>query len=183
MQSLRGKSPAFELLELFLNSDLAAYRKWCAGNPGKLAELGLDEKATERKMRMLSLAGLAAGKEGKEVAYGTITQALEIPEGEVEVWVIDGVFFCDLPSRVMAHSHCVRSRCLAIRAGLLDARMNQVTKTVAIRRSTVRAFTQEHWKQLASKLEGWKSGLQEVLQVLGNARLLVESQQQVVEAK
>ncbi|KAI9022514.1 hypothetical protein DFJ74DRAFT_706499 [Hyaloraphidium curvatum] len=153
VQALRGKSAAFELLELFLEGDLAAYRAWTAKNPGKLAELGLDEADAERKIRMLSLAGLAGGKEGKEVEYRTIVKALEIQESEVEIWVID-----------------------AIRAGLLDARMNQVTKTVAVRRATVRSFTMDHWKQLASKLEGWKEGLAEILQVLGNARVLVENQ-------
>lgn len=130
---------------------------------------------------MLSLAGLAAGKEGKEIEYRTIVKALEIQESEVEVWIIDGGLSwgwhlrLDFPlNRFALHP--------AIRAGLLDARMNQVTKTVAIRRATVRSFTAEHWKQLASKLEGWKQGLGEILQVLGNAKLLVENQAAAAEA-
>jgi translation initiation factor 3 subunit M len=179
VQALKGKSAAFELLEVFLEGDLAAYRAWTAKNSVKLADLGLDEKQAERKMRMLSLAGLVAGKEGKEVEYKTISKALEIGEGEVEVWVIDGASngSYDYPEDSGTNIHFLfySLRSLAIRAGLLDARMNQVTRSISVRRATIRAFTSAHWTALHAKLEGWRSGLVEILGVLENAKVLVES--------
>lgn len=44
----------------------------------------------ERKIRLLTLASLAAQNVGRDLPYAEIATALQIDETKVEVWVIDG---------------------------------------------------------------------------------------------
>lgn len=63
---------------------------------------------------------------------------------------------------------------LVIRANLIEAKINQVKKTILVNRSTYRTFTMEQWKQLSAKLEGWKKSLVDILQVIANAKLIAQ---------
>ncbi|KAF9988423.1 hypothetical protein BGZ65_004735 [Modicella reniformis] len=80
--------------------------------------------------------------------YQEIANALEVEESEVELWVID-----------------------VIRAGLVEAKLNQVSKIVIISRSIYRTFGMHQWQQLSQRLSSWKQSLAEILQVLANAKL------------
>lgn len=61
-----------------------------------------------RKMRLLSLASL--GAESNEVPYALIAQTLQIPEEDVEMWIID-----------------------AVSAKLIEAKLNQVKRVANVR--------------------------------------------------
>jgi hypothetical protein len=63
---------------------------------------------------------------------------------------------------------------LVIRANLIEAKINQVKKTILVNRSTYRTFTMDQWKQLSSKLESWKNSLTDILQVIANAKLIAQ---------
>lgn len=63
---------------------------------------------------------------------------------------------------------------LVIRANLIEAKINQVKKTILVNRSTYRTFTMDQWKQLSTKLEGWKKSLVDILQVIANAKLIAQ---------
>ncbi|KAL1916774.1 uncharacterized protein VTP21DRAFT_5478 [Calcarisporiella thermophila] len=147
--------PLYALLKIFANGNLGDYKAWKQQNAGILEKHNLSDEDNVRKMRLLSLASLGSENLANEIKYDRIAQALEISEDEVEMWVID-----------------------VIRAGLIEAKLNQVAKTVVINRSMFRAFGKEQWQLLSSRLDGWRRSLSDVLQVIGNAKLI--AQQNVV---
>ena len=61
-------------------------------------------------------------------------------------------------------------RLLVIRAGLIDAKMNQLQRVAVITRSTHRVFGDAQWRQLRDKLDIWRSNLGDILAVLDSGR-------------
>ncbi|KAF9898034.1 hypothetical protein BX616_004584, partial [Lobosporangium transversale] len=139
---------AYELLSVFMNGNVQDYRALTAKYSGLVQELELNEEEALRKIRLLSLASLGSENLSRELSYHEIAKALEVDEAEVELWVID-----------------------VIRAGLVEAKLNQVSRVVVISRSIYRTFGQPQWQQLSQRLNGWKQSLQEILQVIANAKL------------
>ncbi|GBC09284.1 hypothetical protein RclHR1_08740004 [Rhizophagus clarus] len=151
IQCLKNEGKLFELLKVFLNGNLKEYKTYVDKNPGDIEKFELSAEDNIRKIRLLTLASLASENVSREISYETIAKALEIEESEVEMWTID-----------------------VIRANLIEAKINQVKKTILVNRSTYRTFTMEQWKQLSSKLEGWKKSLVDILQVIANAKLIAQ---------
>ncbi|KAG0088744.1 hypothetical protein BGZ92_005783 [Podila epicladia] len=147
VQGLKSEK-AYELLSVFMSGNVQDYRTLLAKHAGLIKELGLDEEETLRKIRLLSLASLGSENLARELSYQEIAKALEVSEGEVELWVID-----------------------VIRAGLVEAKLNQVSKVVVVNRSIYRTFGTAQWQQLSQRLNGWKQSLAEILQVVANAKL------------
>ncbi|KAF9199568.1 hypothetical protein BGZ49_010289 [Haplosporangium sp. Z 27] len=147
VQNLKNEK-VYELLSVFMSGNVQDYRELNNKNSGVTKELGLDEDETLRKIRLLSLASLGSENLSRELSYQEIAKALEIEETEVELWVID-----------------------VIRAGLVEAKLNQVSKVVIINRSIYRTFGTAQWQQLSQRLNGWKQSLAEILQVIANAKL------------
>jgi translation initiation factor 3 subunit M len=58
-----------------------------------LSKAGLDKAALEKKMRLIALTALASTRVGKEISYARIAQEIEIPESDVEAWVIQSQSF------------------------------------------------------------------------------------------
>ena len=139
---------AYELLSVFMSGNVQDYRTLVGKHAGLIKELGLDEEETLRKIRLLSLASLGSENLARELSYQEIAKALEVSEQEVELWVID-----------------------VIRAGLVEAKLNQVSKVVVVNRSIYRTFGTAQWQQLSQRLNGWKQSLAEILQVVANAKL------------
>ncbi|KAI8867600.1 hypothetical protein GQ42DRAFT_138363 [Ramicandelaber brevisporus] len=152
--SLKG-SPIYELLTVFATGDVAAFRSVVATNPTVFSELGLtsqsDEENALAKIRMLSLASLATAGDATAVRaplqYSSIASALQVEESDVEMWVIE-----------------------AIAAGVIQARIDQLSHTVNISRATIRTFTAGHWDNIGERLNAWKKSLSELLSVLDNAK-------------
>ncbi|KAH8550336.1 hypothetical protein BGW37DRAFT_498949 [Umbelopsis sp. PMI_123] len=146
LQQLKG-TPEFDLLNIFLNGNLQEYNKFAAQHQDLLANYDAESNIT--KMRLLSLASLGSENLSRELTYADIAAALEISEGDVEMWVID-----------------------VIRAGLVEAKLDQLNKTVIVYRSIYRVFGKEQWQQLDSKLNSWKNSLTDILAVISNAKLI-----------
>jgi hypothetical protein len=53
----------------------------------------LDTAQLERKIRLLSLADLGFQNIGQDLPYAHVAAVLQVPQSEVERWVIDGSFF------------------------------------------------------------------------------------------
>ncbi|RUS24257.1 hypothetical protein BC938DRAFT_473877, partial [Jimgerdemannia flammicorona] len=154
IHTLKG-TPLHDLLSVFLNGDLAAYTQFYASHTQFFAdEPTLVHEDNVRKMRLLSLASLGSSNVSRELAYSAIAEKLQVPSEDVEMWVID-----------------------VIRAGLVEARINQLSETVTVHRSIYRVFGREQWEQLGVKLNGWKQSLAEILAVVGNAKLIAASSQ------
>ncbi|ORX62912.1 hypothetical protein DM01DRAFT_1331019 [Hesseltinella vesiculosa] len=141
VQGIQG-SKEYALLDLFLNGDLAKFEAFALDGL-------VDKEVGLRKIRLLSLASLGSENLARELTYSQISQALMIPEDEVEMWVID-----------------------VIRAGLVEAKLDQLNKTVIVHRSIYRVFGKEQWQQLSSRLNAWKDSLKDILQVIGNAKMI-----------
>lgn len=145
IQALRNTEPVyFQLLEIFNSDVLDDFNDFKDEHEGWVEESGLDAGALNRKMRLLTLASIAAATgQTRSLPYGHIAKALQIPSEDVEMWVID-----------------------VIRAGLVEGKLSQLNQTFLIHRSTYRVFGENQWREVASRLHMWRNSLFGVLQVI-----------------
>lgn len=149
VQALRKtEAPLFELLEVFTSQGLEEYNDFKDEHDSWLAQQSdLDSSALNRKMRLLTLASLAAQAQDRTLPYDRIRAALQIPEEEVELWVID-----------------------VIRAGLVEGKLSQLNKTLLIHRSTYRVFGEKQWAEVQVRMDNWRNSLENVLSVVRSER-------------
>lgn len=147
IQALRASdSTLFELLEIFTADTLDAYEDFIAATPldtisgGALAD---GAEALQTKMRLLTLASLAASTPSRSLPYATIASALRVPTEDVEKWVID-----------------------TIRAGLVEGKLSQLRSEFLVHRATYRVFGEKQWAEVQGRLMVWRRSLENVLGVL-----------------
>jgi len=138
-------SKLLQLLKIFVSGGYEDFVKFNSESPDFLKSAGLDYEECVRKMRLLSLATLAAANQ--EVPYSMITKSLQIPEDEVEVWVI-----------------------MAIGESILEGKMDQLRKLLIVSRSLQRVFTPAQWNQLNDRLNLWKSNIKVILKTLQDCK-------------
>jgi translation initiation factor 3 subunit M len=160
IQALRNSDPVyFQLLEVFTSDVLEDLNEFNNENKGWMEGSGLDVDALTRKMRLLTLASIAASAgQTRSLPYTQIAEALQIPAEDVEMWVID-----------------------VIRAGLVEGKLSQQTQTFLIHRSTYRVFGDNQWREVASRLDMWRNSLTGVLQVISQEkeRFIQEREQEL----
>lgn len=151
VQALRASdSTLFELLEIFTADTLDAYEALIATSPltgisgGVLAEAG---DALQTKMRLLTLASLAATTPSRSLPYATIASALRVSDDDVEKWVID-----------------------TIRAGLVEGKLSQLRSEFLVHRATYRVFGEKQWAEVQGRLMVWRRSLERVLGVVRSER-------------
>merc|ERR1711939_1196643 len=128
-----------ELAAIMGRGDVAALDAFVAANGGLLSEHSLEASALTYKLRLVALAELCSRRVGDSVPYA---EAAEKDEGEeVENWLID-----------------------AIRAGLVSGKLSQTTRSFRITQAAPREFTHEHWLQLQSGLQRWRSSIDDILE-------------------
>jgi len=149
IQALRKTDPRWsDLLDIFTSETLDEYEEFKSDHADWLKEEELDTEILERKIRLLTLASLAASSgQTRSLPYSKIAEALQIEENEVEMWVID-----------------------VIRAGLVEGKLSQLNKTFLIHRSTYRVFGDSQWREIAARLDMWKTSLTGVLGVIRQER-------------
>lgn len=148
IQALRKSDPVFfELLEIFNAELLDDYNDFTDEHDGWIEEQGLDTSTLHRKMRLLTLASLAASTQSRSLPYQQISRALQIPSEDIEMWVID-----------------------VIRAGLVEGKLSQLNQTFLIHRSTYRVFGEKQWIEVQGRLDTWRSSLEGVLAVVRQER-------------
>lgn len=145
VQALRKSDATWsEVLELFSSETFDDLQDFKETNADFFSANELSEAVLDRKMRLLTIASLAAQEaKSRTLAYGQIAKALQIPTEDVESWVID-----------------------SIRSGLVEGKLSQQKQEFLIHRSTYRVFGENQWREVASRLETWKSSLQSVLAVI-----------------
>lgn len=151
IQNLNSE-PCFELAKVFLAGDIKEYQNFISSHNNILNELSLNDEECSKKIRMLTLVSVVGDEIPGRVAYSAVQEALDIPEEEVELWILD-----------------------VIRAGLIDAKMNQLEKTIIVNRATPRQFTENEWKKLDTRIDEWKNNLKDILKVIANAKLIAQS--------
>ncbi|KAK8256256.1 eukaryotic translation initiation factor 3 subunit M [Phyllosticta capitalensis] len=163
VQALRKSDPLhFELLEIFTSEHLEEFNDFKDTNPDFVAKEQLDADALNRKMRLLTLASLAATNQARSLPYAHIAKALQIPAEEVELWVID-----------------------VIRAGLVEGKLSQLNQTFLIHRSTYRVFGENQWREVASRLDMWRNSLTGVLGVIRQEKenFILQKEQEMRDAE
>jgi translation initiation factor 3 subunit M len=145
VQALRKSDQTWsEILEVFSAENFDDFSDFKENNSSFISENNLDEDALDRKMRLLTLASLSAqASQTRTLPYGHIAKALDVPAADVEMWVID----------------CIRS-------GLVEGKLSQQKQEFLIHRSTYRVFGDHQWREVASRLENWRSSLTNVLAVI-----------------
>jgi len=138
-------SKLLQLLKIFVSGSYDDLVKFNAENPDFIKSAGLDHEECVRKVRILSLATLAAANQ--EVPYPMIAKALGVSEDEVELWVI-----------------------MAIGEGILEGKMDQLRKLLIVSRSLQRVFTPTQWKQLSDRLTVWKGNIRLILKTLQDCK-------------
>jgi len=147
-----SSEPCFELAKVFLAGDIKEYQNFISSHNNILNELSLNGEECTKKIRMLTLVSVVGDEIPGRVAYSAVQEALDIPEEEVELIILD-----------------------VIRAGLIDAKMNQLDKTIIVNRATPRQFTENEWKKLDTRIDEWKNNLKDILKVIANAKLIAQS--------
>ena len=148
VQSLRKSDPVlFELLEIFNAEQLDEFNDFQEEHDGWIEDHGLDTAILTRKMRLLTLASLAASTQSRSLPYQHISRALQIPLSDVEMWVID-----------------------VIRAGLVEGKLSQLNQVFLIQRCTYRVFGEKQWAEVAGRLDTWRTSLEGVLLVIRQER-------------
>ena len=110
-------------------------------NKSALESFGFNESVCTEKMRLLTLCSIAAGVQ--ELKYSAIAKELQVSEDSVEDWIIE-----------------------AIMGKLIEAKLDQVRKTVVITRAMPRAFGDEKWQSLNKKLNDWKTNVKQLLTIV-----------------
>ncbi|KAJ2827766.1 hypothetical protein IWW50_001728 [Coemansia erecta] len=144
---------AGDLLNALLECDFTQWQQFAASNAEALAKLGVDVEKAGDKMRLLTVASIAAENLGEDVPFAKVSQAIGVDEEDIEMWIID-----------------------VVRSGLMQGKMNQVTRSLVPTRSTYRRFGADQWTLLAERLGQWKSSLESLQPVISNAKLVAQQQ-------
>ncbi|KFA60586.1 hypothetical protein S40285_08674 [Stachybotrys chlorohalonatus IBT 40285] len=156
VQALSDSQPVYsQLLDIFAEQDLEDYSDFNDEHEGWLEEQQLDHEKLHRKIRLLTFASLAAATPSREIEYSRIAKALQIPQEEVERWAID-----------------------VIRAGLLEGKLSQQRGVFLVHKATYRVFGQKQYQELASRVDHWRSTLQNVLGVLRQEQVNAKAQKE-----
>ncbi|KAL1953001.1 hypothetical protein VTO42DRAFT_3772 [Malbranchea cinnamomea] len=149
IQALRSTdTQLFELLEVFTADTLDAYEEFIESTPlSSINDLASHADVLLTKMRLLTLASLAASTPSRALPYDAIASALRIPREDVEMWVID-----------------------TIRAGLVEGKLSQLKGEFLVHRATYRVFGERQWAEVQGRLMVWRRSLENVLNVVRSER-------------
>lgn len=144
VQGLRKSDPAlFELLEIFAADDYLSYVDFLETNSLDSLSLSSASSTLETKIRLLTIASLAASASNRSLPYTTISSALQVPQEDVEMWVID-----------------------TIRASLVEGKLSQLKGEFLVQRATYRVFGERQWREIQGRLLVWRRSLEGVLNVI-----------------
>ncbi len=156
IQALQKSDPDwYELLEIFNAELLDDYNDFLESHDEFLEKSDLDASILHRKMRLLTLASLAATTQTRSLPYQHIERSLQIPSEDVEMWVID-----------------------VIRAGLVEGKLSQLNQTFLIHRSTYRVFGEKQWTEVQGRLDTWRTSLEGVLEVVRQERIKMATEKE-----
>ncbi|KAI1003417.1 Eukaryotic translation initiation factor 3 subunit M [Podosphaera aphanis] len=156
IQALSESYPLhYELLSIFSEKELEDYNDFRDEHEAWIEQEGFEHEKLQRKMRLLTLASLAASDSSRELEYTLIAKALQISLADVEMWVID-----------------------VIRAGLIEGKLSQQKQVLLVHRTTYRVFGEKQWREVATKLDQWKESLRAIKEIINRERLAAEAQEE-----
>jgi translation initiation factor 3 subunit M len=137
------ESKLYELLKIFLSGSVSDFEAFAAQNRDLITKYGFSQDELTKKMRLLTLTSLFSRKSVQSIPYATLAKELGIDESEVESYVIH-----------------------AIGQGVIDARLNQLSRTVTILKTIHREFSIQEWKNLGNKISKWQGNVGSMLQTI-----------------
>eukprot|EP01101_Sappina_pedata_P007559 TRINITY_DN4030_c0_g1_i1.p2 TRINITY_DN4030_c0_g1~~TRINITY_DN4030_c0_g1_i1.p2 ORF type:complete len:455 (+),score=238.60 TRINITY_DN4030_c0_g1_i1:37-1401(+) len=148
-------SAVFKILNIFTSGSLTDLATFKSQSPDFFTTHGISIQDAENKIRLLTVC--SAAEKSQELSFEEIAGLLELSgedvEDDVEYWIVS-----------------------AISAGLIDAKINQLTQTVAITRANHRVFGTEQWKALDARISTWKDNISELVKIVkSNQNSLKES--------
>jgi translation initiation factor 3 subunit M len=126
-----GFGKVSELIKLVVESDLKKMKAFCGSNKAVLKEVGVTEEQCLDKVSLLVLASMGAQAQttNGEISYADIRANLNIPEEEVEIWLIK-----------------------AIGLKVLEGRMDQFNQHLKVQKTAYKSFGNPEWNTLKNKL-------------------------------
>lgn len=137
----------YELLNLLSSGQLADAKQFNASHESFYSANSVSQPIVEYKFRILTVASLAARQDNRKLRYPDVSRALEVPESEVETWIIE-----------------------TIKSGLVEGKLSQPSSVFLVHRATYRTFEHEQWEEVSAKLASWKESLQGILEVIANVQ-------------
>eukprot|EP01096_Ripella_sp_DP13-Kostka_P008944 TRINITY_DN3364_c0_g2_i1.p1 TRINITY_DN3364_c0_g2~~TRINITY_DN3364_c0_g2_i1.p1 ORF type:complete len:423 (+),score=225.21 TRINITY_DN3364_c0_g2_i1:80-1270(+) len=131
----------FELLEIFGSKGIDALQQFVDQNAGITEETGISKDDLFSKLRLLLLSSI--GTLRNELSFDEIISNLKINEAELEEIVIQAIGY-----------------------GILDARIDQINRSVVIVDTKPREFPLEWWTLLQQRLDTWKEHIAVVQQAV-----------------
>ncbi|TMW64778.1 hypothetical protein Poli38472_011658 [Pythium oligandrum] len=145
VSALKGDK-SVELLQILSSKTLKEFAEFKkAAGDAFFTEIGADAAELESTMRLFTLCSLPTGFD--EIPFEKIAGALSIDDEDVEKWVVK-----------------------AITANLINAKVDQLRRTVVITRSLQRSFGEAQWNEIHAKLQVYKKNVGALLDVVRNAR-------------
>lgn len=126
-----------DLLTIFVAEKLSAYTKFYQEKKDFIESLGLKHEENLRKMRILTFMQLA--ENAAELPFDVLIKQLELPENQVEEFVIQ-----------------------VLKTKLVRARIDELNKKVLVSSTMHRTFGKQHWMQLRELLTTWRTHLRQV---------------------
>uniref|UniRef100_H2Z021 Eukaryotic translation initiation factor 3 subunit M n=1 Tax=Ciona savignyi TaxID=51511 RepID=H2Z021_CIOSA len=126
-----------DLLNIFVSGNIKEYDEFYKANKDFVESIGLSHASNTRKMRLLSLVDTLGS--AREITFRDIETRLDIPEAEVEAFIID-----------------------AIQSKLVRGRIDHVNSKVIVSQSCQRTFGRAQWEELATRLGQWRDNINQV---------------------
>lgn len=134
------------LLEIYSSEKLDAYEVFAESHKDLLASIGLTHETCVDKLRMVTMASLAA--EMNVIPYDRVKETLKLAsDKDVEQWVIK-----------------------VKRAGLVQAKMDQLTRKIHVARTTARVINTTDWAELGKRVDGWKQCMENMSVIIKGAK-------------
>lgn len=127
-------APLFNLMSSMLSGDIASFKS--AATPSALEQAGCSFDSALLKARISALLALGVKAGHDELSFDQIQASLDIPQDQVEMFLIR-----------------------AVGLKLLEGKIDQVKGTVSINRCTMRTFGQKEWVAQRAKIGVWRDQL------------------------
>lgn len=135
-----------QLLEIFRSGTIDDFKKFEKANASVFKTYDIDASAAFDKVRLLSLATIAEGK--KELTLAEVAKGLQVPETDVETWVVK-----------------------AIGHGVIEGRLDQVRNVVVVKSTLLRQFGKEQWGVMEERLDSWMSNIDSLIDMVNKTKV------------
>mmetsp|Transcript_45349 Transcript_45349/g.116070 ORF Transcript_45349/g.116070 Transcript_45349/m.116070 type:complete len:407 (-) Transcript_45349:103-1323(-) len=153
LESLPSHVGVYQLLSIMLAGDLTALAAFVKEHASVLSDCGITAEDATMKTRLMAVLGLGSKGSGlTEISFETVRDTLAIADDEVEQWIV-----------------------MAIGKKLIEAKIDQLERSIQITRSTKQVFGAAQWKELQGQLAAWKLNLGNVAALVANAQVQAAS--------